>query len=295
MLLARRGKRVLYVAPGGSRTVAGAEHLRNDVREDVGRPAEAVDPGDVDGEVERGSPALAAQLRLDHAVHGVYLVVGLVIDVTQPAERLDRLRRAVERECQLGNLDRRLDVRRPVRDHLPPCGEGVLESAVLAIHADEAAQRSEIAEVSLEHELEMGDRVVEPATRPLRVGEIDDGGGVVRPALDYPLDGTEGRLRPALREQRVGEVAQHVRVVRLGGGGTLQERDRVVAPRFDTGLPGEAEQRGLLRRRLEQLEREGAAARELAVAVERNGLLVGGGRGARGYPLAAVQSPRRSL
>src|SRR5207244_10633007 len=78
VLSARGLEHVLDVAARGSASPAAAEDLHHNVREQVRRAAVPVDARRVDGEVERAAPALAAQLRLDHPVARVHLLLGLV-------------------------------------------------------------------------------------------------------------------------------------------------------------------------------------------------------------------------
>ena len=120
MLVARGGEGVIDVTARRRRAVTGAEDLRDDIREDVGRAAEAIDAGRVDGEVEGDTPALTPQLRLDHPVYGIDLVIGLVVDVAQPAKRFHGFLHAIEGQSQLRHVEGSEDVLGPVRDDLSP-------------------------------------------------------------------------------------------------------------------------------------------------------------------------------
>src|SRR5439155_18297417 len=110
VLVAGGGEGVVDVAARWCRTIGGAEDLRDHVGEDVRRASEAVDARRVDREVEGRTPALTSHLCLDHPMDGVDLVIGLVVDVAQPAKRFDGLFEAVELERQLGDVDGGLDV-----------------------------------------------------------------------------------------------------------------------------------------------------------------------------------------
>jgi hypothetical protein len=81
MLGAAAGESLVHLLAAWCRTVSLAEDLCNDEGEHIGRAAEPVNARRIDREVERPAEATGAKFRLDHAVIGVDLVLGLLVEL----------------------------------------------------------------------------------------------------------------------------------------------------------------------------------------------------------------------
>ena len=167
------------------------------------------------GHPEGAPPALPPDLRLDHPVDGVDLVVGVVVDLPEPREGGGGVHRMIEGQVELGHVEQGQRVARVGLGELLRRGEGILGTLRGAVDLEQSPPRAQAVRIALDRLPDVPDRVLRIAGRVRGVRELDERADVVRPEL-HGLPERAGRiLQPVLVQERVAVFAPRVRVLRL--------------------------------------------------------------------------------